>query len=110
MTTDQMKILIEAAIVIVGLIVTYVIKPFIDANVNKTDQAKFLEYVKIAVRCANQLHTPEEWAQKKEEVVGKVNNYLSIHTEIVLTEEEIDTIIEGFVNEVKEAAKRAEAS
>ena len=89
-TVEQLEVLVKALAVLLGLVFTFVIKPFIDSKISQTEQAKLIEYIKIGVRCAEQIYTPEEWNKKK--------NY-------VLTEKELATLIEGFVFELKKENK-----
>ena len=60
-TVEQLEVLVKALAVLLGLVITFVIKPFIDSKISQTEQAKLIEYIKIGVRCAEQIYTPEEW-------------------------------------------------
>lgn len=101
MTYEQMEIIVKALGVIVALIMTFVIKPYINSKISATEQAKLENYIKIAVRCAEQIFTQEQWAQKKEYVTNYIKSILGKLVNIELTDDELDNLIEGFVYEVK---------
>lgn len=101
MTYEQMEILVKALGVIISLVITLVIKPYIDSKVSATEQAKLENYIKVGVRCAEQIYTPEEWDKKKEYVVDYVSGLLGNLVKLDLTAEEISSLIEGFVYELK---------
>lgn len=101
MTYEELEILVKAIAILVALFITKVIKPLIDSKVSQQEYAKLEELVKIAVRCAEQIFTPEEWEQKKEYVVAYVNDILGSQIKLTLSMEQIDTLIEGCVNLVK---------
>lgn len=103
MTYEQLEIIIKALAVIVSVIVTFIIKPYIDSKITATEQAKIENYIRIAVRCAEQIYTPEEWAEKKAYVLNYVTNILneSNLVNIELSPADIENLIEGIVFEVK---------
>lgn len=101
MTYEQLEILVKALGVLVGLIITFVIKPYIDSKVSATEQAKLENYIKVGVRCAEQIFLPEQWMAKKQYVYDYVKGIIGSLVKINLTDDELDTLIEGFVQEVK---------
>lgn len=101
MSYEELEILIRALMILMFMIYASIIKPFIDSKISATEQDKLLEYTKIAVRCAEQLYTPEQWTDKKRYVLARVKEALGTIFKIELTELQIETLIEGCVNEVK---------
>lgn len=101
MSYEQLEILIKALGVLVALIITFVIKPYINSKVSETEQQKLIRYIETGVRCAEQLFTPAEWAEKKAYVVAYVRDVLNNLVTIDITEDELDVLIEGLVHEVK---------
>mgnify|MGYP003300484709 CR=1 FL=1 len=59
------------------------------------------KFIKVAVQCANQIYTKEEWKQKKGFVMEQACAFLNEKLNIKLTVDQIDLLIEGIVNEVK---------
>ena len=104
-TVEQLEVLVKALAVLLGLVLTFVIKPFIDSKISQTEQAKLIEYIKIGVRCAEQIYTPEEWNKKKNYVLEYVTEIMNEKLNIRLTEKELSTLIEGFVFELKKENK-----
>lgn len=98
------EIFTQIALMIIGiagaLVSAYVI-PYIKAKANKQDVDRLMEFARVAVRCANQIYTPEQWLDKKNYVVNQVQAFILANLKIQLSEEQINTIIEGLVNEVK---------
>lgn len=93
--------IVLAIISICGALVTAYVIPFIKSKISSTELNKLFEYVKIAVRCAEQIYTVEQWQEKKEYVMNYVMNIMNEKLHIELSYDQIDTIVEGIVNEVK---------
>jgi len=101
MTYEQLEILLKALGVLMSLVITFVIKPYIDSKISQTEQEQLLKYIETGVRCAEQIYTPEEWKLKKSYVENYVLDILSNLVHLDLTDKELDTLIEGMVHEVK---------
>lgn len=101
MTNELFIKIIGAVITIIVAIITGVVIPMIKAKLNQTQLEKLDYYLNLAVRCANQIFTPEQWEAKKKYVTcyitDKVNNVLKLS----LNAEDIDVLIEGCVNQIK---------
>lgn len=93
--------IVLALISICGALVTAYVIPFIKSKISSTELNKLFEYAKIAVRCAEQIYTVEQWQEKKEYVMNYVINIMNEKLHIDLSYDQIDTIVEGIVNEVK---------
>lgn len=93
--------IVLAIISICGALVTAYVIPFIKSKISSTELNKLFEYAKIAVRCAEQIYTVEQWQEKKEYVMNYVINIMNEKLHIDLSYDQIDTIVEGIVNEVK---------
>ena len=100
-TTDLIVRTVLLIIAILGSIVSYYVIPVLKAKANSDSYGLFNYFVVNAVRAANQLFTKEECEKKKEYVVNLVLEYLQENTGLDFTDEQIDAIIEGVVNEVK---------
>lgn len=98
------NLLIKCIIVFVALVITAVssyVMQFLRMKLTDDQMELLKKFIKVAVMCANQIFTPEEWANKKEYVVIKVHEFLDNKLKIKLTDEQVDLLIEGIVNEVK---------
>lgn len=101
MTVEQLTILVRALAIVLGLIATYIIKPYIDSKISQTEQETLKKYIEMGVRCAQQIYTPEEWEQKKSYVMGYVKDIMKEKLKIELSDKEISTLIESAVYELK---------
>lgn len=87
-------------IIILSTAITSVLIPYFRCKIGEDKWAKLQEYTIYAVRCAEQLYTPEQWEQKK----AYVMDYILMKADdmcIGLTEQDIDNLVEGIVNLVK---------
>lgn len=101
MDFEQMKILVQALGIIIAVVYAFIIKPYIDAKISESDQAKIVEYIAIGVNAAEQLFTVEQFKEKKQYVVDYVKGFLGTIVKTEFTDEMLDTLIEGLVKEVK---------
>lgn len=101
MTTGLFMKLVMSLISVLGVIFTAYIVPLIKANISQKQLDQVAYYVSVAVRCAEQIYSPEEWKEKKQYVTDYVMGIVSSKLHINLDEQDIDIIIEGVVNEIK---------
>lgn len=101
MTTDLFMKLVMSLISVLGVIFTAYFVPMIKANVSQKQLEQLAYYVSVAVRCAEQIYTPEQWKEKKQYVFDYVLDIVNSKLHINLDEKDIDVIIEGIVNEIK---------
>lgn len=102
MNNEQLFVQVVSAVItiIVSLISAYAI-PWLKAKISK-DQIETLNYyLELAVKCANQIYTAEQWQEKKQYVTNYIVDVINNKLSLTLTEQDIDTLIEGMVNHVK---------
>lgn len=102
------QIFTQIVLGVIGLafaILSAVLVPYIKAKIGEVEYDRFVDFIFKAVKAANQIYTPEQWQTKKNYVKELVQDYLKENANINLTDEQIDAIIEGFVNEAKNALK-----
>lgn len=95
-----MQIIGAILTIITALITAYVI-PWIRAKATDSQLEQIRRYIELAVRCAEQIYSPEEWETKKEYVMNYIINIVNQRFSVHLTVEDIDIMVEGVVNEVK---------
>ena len=100
MNNELITVIIKAVLAIISVVITTVIVPYIKERIGQDKYNKLVEYTKFAVRCAEQLYTPEEWEQKKEYVSQYITEKAT-ELGIGLNEQDIDLLIEGVVNLIK---------
>lgn len=93
------KIILAIITIIGGLISAYVI-PYLRTKIGADQLDKVNYYIGVAVRCADQIFTEEQWKEKKEYVLDYAMRIVNEKLHINLTQEDVDIIIEGLVNEI----------
>jgi len=101
MNQEIINMIIKIVVAVVSVIITSVIIPWFKSKIDSTKYNDFLSLVEKCVEAANQLYTPEEWAEKKVYVLNLASNYCVEHG-VDVTPDELNAIIEGFVIAVKE--------
>ena len=104
MDTNVFMTIALAIISIAGALVSAYLIPWIKNNISAKDMETIVFWVRFAVRCADQLFTPEEWEKKKQYVLGYVID-MAAKLGIKLTEEDINVLIEAAVNEIHHGGK-----
>lgn len=93
--------IIGAIITIAVTLITGYLIPWLKSKINQTQLEKIDYYVRLAVRCADQIYTAEQWAQKKEYVTKYITDVCNKTFNLTLTETDIDVLIEGAVNDLR---------
>jgi hypothetical protein len=99
MDTNIFMTIALAIISIAGALVSAFVIPWIKTNVSAKDLETIIFWVRFAVRCADQLFTPDQWAEKKKYVMAYIIEKAG-EIGINLTEEDIDVLIEACVNQI----------
>lgn len=100
MDNETLNMIIKTVVACISVILTTFVIPWIKSKVDAEKLAKIEEYCELAVRCAEQIYTAEEWKEKKEYVTKYILEKVE-ELNIKLTLEDINNLIEGIVNEVK---------
>lgn len=99
MDTNVFMTIALAIISIAGALVSAYLIPWIKNNISAKDMETIVFWVRFAVRCADQLFTPEDWEQKKQYVLAYIID-MAAKLGIKLSEEDINVLIEAAVNEI----------
>lgn len=94
------KVVIAVFTIAWALITAYVI-PWIKAKIGSDEIEKLSWFATCAIRAAEQMFTPEQWAEKKAYVVCQLKIIMNDQLSLKLTDDQLNVIIEGIVNEVK---------
>lgn len=100
MDQELLNVLLKGIIAVVSVLISSVIIPLIKCKVDAEKLAKIEQYTTLAVRCAEQIYTPDQWEAKKNYVLDYISAK-AFDIGIKLTGEDINNLIEGIVNEVK---------
>lgn len=101
MTNELFIKIVGAVITILVSLVTAFVIPMIKAKFNQTQLEKLDYYLKLAVRCANQIFTPEQWESKKNYVTAYITDVVNSKLHLTLSADDIQVLIEGCVNQTK---------
>lgn len=99
---NEVFLKISGAIITIAVtLITGFLIPWLKSKISQTQLEKLDYYLKLAVRCANQIYTPEQYVQKKEYVLKYITDICNNTFNLSLSALDIDTLIEGTVNEIK---------
>jgi hypothetical protein len=101
MTSELFVKIIMCIITICFIIITTYLIPYIKNKIGDNNYNKLLKYIAIAVRCAEQIFEDTEAERKKEYVMEQVQSFINTKLKIDITYDELNTLVEGIVNEVK---------
>lgn len=93
--------LVGATVIIISSLVSTYLVPWLKSKINREQLATLDYYLELAVKCANQIYTVEQWKEKKEYVTNYIVNVINKKLSLTLSAQDIDTLIEGMVNKVK---------
>lgn len=100
MNQEILNMIVKTIIAVVFVLITGYFIPWLKTKANSTKYNDFLSLIEKCVEAANQLYTPEEFAQKKKYVLDITENYAKQHG-VNITAAELNALIEGFVKAVK---------
>jgi len=100
MDFETFKVIITSVVSLVSVLLTALVIPWLKNKLGAEKLAKIEEYTTLAVRCAEQIYTPEQWAEKKKYVMQYIVG-VSEQIGLEMSMEDLNVLIEGIVNEVK---------
>jgi len=98
---NEMATIIISIFTIASALVSMYVIPYIKTKMSAEQIEQLTYYIQLAVRCAEQIYTAEQWKTKKIYVFNHIRKLASEKLGIDITDEELDILIEGIVNEVK---------
>lgn len=101
MTNELFLKIVSAVITIIFALISAYVIPYFKAKVSQDQINTFNYYLDLAVRCANQIFTPEQWQEKKTYVMNYLTNVVNDKLKLTLSEEDLSNLVEGKVNEIK---------
>ncbi len=100
MSPELITKITEAIVTVVIILISAYVIPWLKNRVGEDKYNHIISFAETAVRSAEKIYTPEEWAQKKRYAVEIVQARAK-EVGIKITLEEINAIIEGAVQAVK---------
>ena len=100
MSPELITELTKAVVTVILILVSAYVIPWLKNKVGEDKYATVVEYAEIVVRSAEKIYTPDEWERKKDYAVHLLNKKVE-SMGLVISEQEINAIIEGAVQAVK---------
>lgn len=97
--------IILSAIPVIGALITCFILPYMKANIDSTKLTQYKEWATLAVKAAEMLWRETGQGKDKKAYVIRFLNDLFNSRKIVITEEQLNVLIEAAVKEMKEIEK-----
>jgi LL-H family phage holin len=102
MDKEIFLMVLEVVLTLAVAVITGVVVPYIRSKIETDKLSKLDYYVKLGIRSAEQIFDGDgKGEEKKKYVVNYITEIINRNLKIDITPEELDTIIEGMVNNVK---------
>lgn len=102
MDKEIFLMVLEVVLTLAVAVITGVVVPYIRSKIETDKLSKFDYYVKLGIRSAEQIFDGDgKGEEKKKYVVNYITEIINRNLKLDITPEELDTIIEGMVNNVK---------
>lgn len=101
MTNETFIQIIGGVITILCALITGFVIPWLKSKVDAEQTEKLAYYIDMAVRCAEQIFTPEQYEMKKAYVTSYIKELVNNTFNLTLSDEDINVLIEGAVNQIK---------
>lgn len=101
MTVELFIKIALAVVTLCSAVITGVVIPLLKQKMGAEKFDKLIYYATVAIRCAEQLYTPDQWKEKKEYVMEFCLNVARNNLHIEIERSDLDVIVEGIVNEIK---------
>jgi len=93
--------IVSAILTIFVALITSVVIPWIRSKITAEQMELLRSYTEYAVRCAEMIYSPDEWQDKKAWVMQYITDIINQKFNLTLSYEDINTMVEGVVQEVK---------
>lgn len=102
MDKEIFLMVLEVVLTLAVAVITGVVVPYIRSKIETDKLSKLDYYVKLGIRSAEQIFDGDgKGEEKKKYVVNYITEIINRNLKLDITPEELDTIIEGMVNNVK---------
>ena len=102
MDKEIFLMVLEVVLTLAVAVITGVVVPYIRSKIETDKLSKLDYYVKLGIRSAEQIFDGDgKGEEKKKYVVNYITEIINRNLKIDITPEDLDTIIEGIVNNVK---------
>ena len=95
-----------ACIPVLGAIITYFVVPFIEASISEKQLSQYKQWVELAVRCAEMVIKESGRGEDKKTYVVNFLNDMFNKNKVVITEEQMNVLIEAAVKMLKDTENK----
>lgn len=106
MSVESLTKIVLAVISIATVLISTFVVPYIKNNIGIDKYNHIVDICTLAVRSAEQLYSEYQRQTKKDYVRDFMRNVIKNTSGLDMTDEELDVLIEGVVNEVKKSNKK----
>lgn len=92
--------IVLTVIPVLGAIITYLVIPYLKANINSEKLAQYEEWAALAVKCAEMIFTGKGTGDDKKAYAVDFLNGLFNKNKTVITEQQLNILIESAVHEL----------
>lgn len=96
---------LKLVIMIVSLVIARYLIPWLKVSIDEHQMEQIITIIESGVQMAQQVHSSESGEKRKQIVTEYVHNMLT-KKGLTISEEELDTLIEAFVKQLKVAEGR----
>lgn len=102
MDKEIFLMVLEVVLTLAVAVITGVVVPYVRSKIESDKLAKLDYFIELGIRSAEQIFDGDgKSEEKKKYVVNYITEVINRNLKIDITPEELDTIIEGMVNNVK---------
>lgn len=95
-----------ACVPVLGAIITYFVVPFIEASISEKHLSQYKQWAELAVKTAEMLWKESGHGENKKSYVVKFLNDMFNKNKVVITEEQMNVLIEAAVKMLKDAENK----
>lgn len=85
---------------VLGAVITYLVVPYLKANISAERLAQYKEWAALAVKCAEMVFTEKGMGSDKKAYVVDFLNKLFNRNKTVITEQQLNILVESAVHEL----------
>lgn len=100
MNNEMIDIIVKCVFAVCTVILQFYLLPMIKAKLGEYKWNEIMEFCRKCVQAAEKIYSPEQWEQKKKYVFEQMTTKINA-LGVSIDDSELNSIIEGFVKEVK---------
>ena len=86
---------------VIGSVITYFVVPYLKTVINNENLKQYKEWTTLTVKCAEMLFPERNMGENKKEYVINFLNNMFNKNKVVITEKQIEVLVEACVKELR---------